>query len=327
MTPAPINPPPSSGSGSASSAADCVYSANDIAVLESFERLVNRSFDCAMVFNNVATDWASWVQPWFVTNRNASGDWAGWATAPGTHRQLIITNNLFPSDLNNTDWLDAGAAGAFEEYDRQLAQHLVAAGLGNSVIRLAHEANDTVYPYSIGTTDQQLQLWIQVWRNTVLAMRSVPGAHFLFDWCINAGWRPIPLSDWYPGDDVVDIVGIDAYDSGVFAGQDRWSSIYGQTDGIHDVSQFAQAHGKPMSFSEWGLEPPAGPMLGGGDDPSYVDGIAGVVRDNRVAYESYFYNGGSADQLNSSPLSLAAYIRHFGFGGDTVGASTITSGH
>jgi hypothetical protein len=54
------------------------------------------------------------------------------------------------------------------------------------------------------------------------------------------------------GDDVVDIVGIDAYDAGVPSGRSRWSSVYGQPDGIQTVLRFAAAHGKPMSIPECG---------------------------------------------------------------------------
>jgi beta-mannanase len=209
-------------------------------------------------------------------------------------------------------------------YARRLARRLVAAGLGNSVIRLAHEANDSGAPYWIGSTPHQWQLWRAFWRKTVIAMRSVSGAHFLFDWCINAYWQPIPLSEWYPGDDVVDIIGIDAYDAGVPLGQDRWTRIYTQRDGIRDVLNFAKAHGKPVSLPEWGLAQPNAKSLGGGDDPAYINGIAAVVRDSPVAYQSYFYNHDSAQLLNSSPRSLAAYRRHFGAHGDSTGEATIT---
>ncbi len=45
-------------------------------------------------------------------------------------------------------------------------------------------------------------------------MRSVAGAHFAFEWDVNALVRPTPLSSFYPGDDVVNIIGIDAYEPG-----------------------------------------------------------------------------------------------------------------
>jgi Glycosyl hydrolase family 26 len=301
---------------------DCIYSANSISVLQSFERLVSRRFDCALVFNNASPDWASWERPWFLTQQDPTHSWGSWATAPGTQRQLIITNNLFPSDVDGSDWLAAGAAGAYDGHARALARNLVAAGLGNSVIRLAPEANDSSYPYSIQDSAADLDQWRQFWRQTVLAMRSVPGANFLFDWCINAHERPIQLRKWYPGDDVVDIVGIDAYDAGVSAGRDRWQTIYDQSDGIGDVLAFAKAHDKPISIPEWGLWA-AGPSLGGGDDPDYINQIAAVVRSDRVAYQAYFYNQAAQSLLDSSSASMDAYRRHFGARGDSIGAATV----
>ncbi len=306
------------------SRADCVYSANSITVLHSFERMVNRQFNCALVFNDDSPDWASWERPWFLARQDPAHSWGTWATTPGTHRQLIITNNLFPSNVNDSDWLAAGAAGAYDGHARALARNLVAAGLGNSVIRLAHEANNTLYPYSLIDNATGLERWRLFWRRTVLAMRSVPGAHFLFDWCINAHRRPIQLSEWYPGDDVVNIIGIDAYDSGVPAGANRWATIYNQSDGIRDVLAFARAHGKPVSLPEWGLWEPGSTTLGGGDDSSYVNGIASVVRGNPIAYQAYFYNLASQALLQSGSHSLSAYRRHFGGGGDSVGAAVVS---
>jgi hypothetical protein len=303
--------------------ADCIYAGPSIQGLMTFEQMVNRTFGCVLVFNNASPGWRGWVDPWFVSGREPY-NWATWAHGGGAHRQLIISQNLFPTSVARSDWLDAGARGAYVGYAEQLARNLVAAGLGDSVIRLAHEANDSGSPYGIGSTPHQWRLWREFWRRTVIAMRSVPGAHFLFDWCINAYWRPIPLHEWYPGDDVVNIIGIDAYDSGVPLGAERWKRIYTQADGIRDVLQFAHAHGKPVSLPEWGLAPADAHSLGSGDDPAYINDIASVVRDNPVAYQAYFYNDYSARLLAGNPRSMAAYRRHFGGGGDSTGAPTIT---
>lgn len=306
--------------------ADCIYSANSVAVLNSFERLMSHQFNCALVYNNSAVRWSDWERPWFLTGGDAASNWTDWVNAAGARRQLIISNNLFPSEVNGTDWLRAGAAGAYVAHARALARNLVAAGLGDSVIRLAHEANDTSYPYSIGTSVEDLSLWREFWRRTVIAMRSVPRAHFLFDWCINAYWRPIPLTEWYPGNDVVDIIGIDAYDSGVPAGMARWDRIYNQPDGIADVLRFASAHNKPLSIPEWGLAAPGADTLGGGDDPAYVDHIAEVVRHDRAAYQAYFFNLTSRTLLAENAASLAAYRRSFASHADAPTGLPITAG-
>jgi hypothetical protein len=295
---------------------DCVYSANRIDVLHRFEQMVSKNIDCALVFNNASPNWAGWDDPWFLREQGSpASNWLAWATAPGTDRQLVITQGMFPSDVNGTNWLQAGAGGAYDRYARTLARKLVAAGLGNSVIRLGHEANDSGSPWFVGTTPESWRLWDQYWRQTVVAMRSVPGAHFLFDWCINAYWEPIALADWYPGNSFVNIIGVDAYDSGVPVGADRWSKIYTQPDGIDDVLRFAAAHGKPVSFPEWGLwtSGSAG-GFGGGGDPAYIDGMAGVVKSNAIAYQSYFDSLASATLLADSPPSLAAYRESFGGG-------------
>ena len=142
-------------------------------------------------------------------------------------------------------------------------------------------------------------------------MKSVPGARFRFDWNVNAAVRPIPLARIYPGNDVVDIVGVDAYDQGVLGRHDRWTTIYRRPLGIADVLQFARRHRKPLSIPEWGLSP-ANVGLGGGDDPSYIKGIASIVAHNRVAYQAYFYKGPFASQLDSSRASLTEYRRYFG---------------
>jgi hypothetical protein len=298
----------------------CVYSSEHISVLNSFGALVGRSFQCAMVYNDAAPDWASWVKPWFLSQSTSPDlEWAKWATARGTHRELVITQNLFPSSENGANWLQLGASGAFSGYARSLAANLVRSGLGWSVIRLAHEANGTWAPYSIPNTPQGDALWIRFWRKTALAMRSVPGAHFLFDWTVNAGYRRVPLASFYPGNDVVDIIGVDAYDAGVSGTGNRWKRIYDQPDGLRAVAAFARAHGKPMSIPEWGLAPGQQPGKGqGGDDPAYVNGIANVVAHDNVLYQSYFDSDIYGVQLQNSPRSLAAFIRRFGAEGDAV---------
>lgn len=305
----------------------CVYPGAGIGGLAPVGGLLRRDFDCAQVYNDASPTWEGWEDPWFTHHPDPNLNWARWATAPGRHRQLIVTQNLFPASETNAGWLRRGARGAYAHHARALARTLVARGLGRVVIRLAHEANGTWYPYSIGTSRLELARWRRFWRLTVLAMRSVPGADFRFDWCVNAAVRPIPPASFYPGDDVVDIVGVDAYDGGVPgevpAGDRRWRTIYTRRGGIRDMLRFARAHGKPLSIPEWGIGP-ADRNLSAGDDPAYVSGLASVVRNNRVAYQGYFYAHEWGSQLAASPASLAIYRRHFGADGESAGHDGVT---
>ena len=292
---------------------NCVYSAHKISILNQFDRLVGTQINCAMVYNNANPTWANWEKPWFIDYYTKPNyDWSAWAIAPGTHRQLVITQNLIPDEAQGGPWLQRGAAGDYVSHARALARNLVAAGLGGSIIRLSPEANGTWNSDSLGPNRASWRLWDRFWRRTVIAMRSVAGAHFEFDWCIVALWRALPLSEIYPGNDVVNIIGIDVYDTGKIGttAQARWNDAYGGPDGIADVLHFARAHGKPISIPEWGVSPRS-QAEGFGDDPTFVNGIGSVVRNNPVAYQSYFYKYGYATQLADGPLSLASYRKNF----------------
>jgi hypothetical protein len=291
-------------------AENCVYSALSEATLARFDALTRQHSSCVVVYANTMKTWAEWERPWFL-NRQRDASWAAWATAPGTRRRLVITMSMFPPGLRHTRWRRAGARGRFDGDARTLARNLVAAGLGDSVIRLGAEMNGDWNPDNVGHSRADFHRWVRFWRHEVLAMRSVPGAAFKFDWNVNAAVRPIPLEAIYPGDDVVDIVGVDAYDQGVAPGPHRWARLYGRHLGIRDVLRFARRHGKPLSIPEWGLAP-TNVGLGGGDDPSYIRGIARIVQRDRVAYQAYFYKGQFAAQLDRSPASMNAYRRDFG---------------
>ena len=297
----------------------CVYTNHSISELDAFSAMVGRQMNCAMVYNDAVTTWQQWERPWFINDHVADNNWSGWATAPGTSRQLVITQDLVPSDIESGDWLDAGASGAYTQYATALAENLVSAGLGNAIIRLAPEANGTWFADSLGSTPAQWALWDRFWDDTVEAMRSVPGADFRFDWCVSAMYRNLPLSQIYPGNQDVDIIGVDVYDDGNIGttGAARWNTLMNAGDGLGAIVGFAAAQGKPISIPEWGVNTVAGG--GFGDDPAFVQGIAGLVESHPTAYQSYFYKYGQQTQLAPGTQSLAAYQAAFGVNGYALG--------
>jgi glycosyl hydrolase family 26 len=298
-------------SNSIGSKRTCIYSSSSVSTLEAVGAMLGVDFNCALVYGDSAQTWAQWDDPWFITDPDSDTNWARWVqAAPG--RTMILSIPLFPTDLNGTSWLGKGASGAFRTYAKTLAKNLVSAGLGSSVIRLAWEANGDWYPDSVGNTPAKDASWVRFWRATAKAMMSVTGAEFSFDWCVNAAYRNIPLANYYPGDDVVDEIGIDLYDGGLPSTvSDRWSALSAEPGSLATVLAFAQAHGKPISIPEWGVGPSA-IMEGGGDDPGYVNGIASTVAGDNVAYQSYFFAESWAQGLASYPNSLSAYQHAFG---------------
>src|SRR3954452_15064183 len=92
----------------------CVY-VGPIAPLAACDALVGRPTDCAMVYNDGSPDWAGWEGPWVTHHPDPNLNWVKWQqTRQG--RQLIITQILFPSALNNRDWRKAGAAGVSPDH-------------------------------------------------------------------------------------------------------------------------------------------------------------------------------------------------------------------
>ncbi|HWF56439.1 MAG TPA: glycosyl hydrolase [Solirubrobacteraceae bacterium] len=310
-----------SGDGAPARPWECV-STSDLTVLASWEQLLHRPINCAVTFIDAAPTWQSWVDPWILQYRHnwPKYDWVDWMAGGHGHRHMVLTLSLIPADLKGSDWLAKGAEGAYAPYARALAERLIRAGMGDAVIRLGHEANGTWYVDSLPDTPAGDAEWARFWRITALTMKAVPGAHFRFDWTVNPGVRPIPLASFYPGNRAVDVIGVDAYDDlagPAPAGSGRLQTVLDQPDGLRAVRAFARAHHKPMSVPEWGVGPPAATGAGGaaGDDPAYVQALAGVFHAGGVLYEAYFDGGVQGPQLLHSPRSLAVLRRDFGPGG------------
>ena len=297
----------------------CVYDVNSISGLSAFGALVGRRVvDCSMVYTEAHT-WDEWVDPWFLHQGPADANFKGWvnSSSPNDRRQLIISQPLVPYGLAG-DWRAVGATGAYESYAVQLARNLVAAGLGDAIIRLSWEMNGTWFPDNIGSTPQDFQNWVRLWRDTVIAMRSVRGENFRFVWSINNVTRNIPFASYYPGDDVVDIIGDDIYDALSKPGQSRWQTAYNSPGGFGPLIAFARAHNKPLAIPEWGVG-------GTGDDSTFVHRIGSVVKNDKVAFQTYFYTRKWASELRDGPNSLAAYKAAFGNGGYAVGPDNGTA--
>lgn len=304
----------------------CLYTGSSVSALTDFATLTGQQVNCVLLYNDGSTTWSEWVKPWFTEPSTSDSDWLRWLHADPSTRRVVLSQELVPDDVP-ANWRELGAAGAYDGYARQLAANLVAAGMGNAVIRLGHEMNGTWYHDGLGNDPAEYGDWSAYWARIVTAMRSVPGAHFLFDWNVNAGYRNIPLASYYPGNSVVDIIGVDVYDSGMPGNPGnpatRWSSLYHEPGGLADIVSFAREHGKPLSFPEWGL---VNATSGGlGDDPRYVTGIADLIKDNDVVYQAYF--DPAADDilpLQDAPQSRRLWVQYFGPNGIIQGSSWLS---
>ncbi|GAB3272508.1 glycosyl hydrolase [Kineosporia babensis] len=243
----------------------------------------------------------------YVVDFSARGSWDNIASPQylldewkDTPYRLVYAVPMLPSD-DDTVSVQAGAAGDYNSYFQTLAQNLVANGQEDAILRVGWEFNLESWKWATDDTES----WKAFYRNIVESMRSVEGANFEFDWNVNGGPNKYDAVDYYPGDDVVDYVGVDAYDvSGaaypypencdgpcyVAAQKKAWDvSVYGGERGLEFWSQFAKEHGKPLTLPEWGVwARPDG--IGGHDNPDYIQRMYDFITDpdNNVAYAAYF---------------------------------------
>ncbi|WP_041775557.1 glycoside hydrolase family 26 protein [Blastococcus saxobsidens] len=210
--------------------------------------------------------------------------------------------------------LDACARGSYDRHWREFGENLAERGLADEVIiRLGWEFNGDWYKWSA----RNPEAFAACWRAIHTQVERV-APELRWDWNVNRG-RGHSVADArkaYPGDQYVDIVGIDSYDiwPGVRTEADWQEHLAGEF-GLRFWADFAIQRGKQVSVPEWGLYPgteQAG--NNGGDNPLYIEKMVGFFRSlgDHLAYESYFNQSrsgvaGSLVSPNQNPRGSAAY--------------------
>jgi hypothetical protein len=204
--------------------------------------------------------------------------WARWRRED--HGRMVVLN--VPMAARNEERLpDAkvrallrkGAAGRFDDHFRTLAAHLVRQRLGDTVLVLGWEMNGATYTHRCAPDPAA---WKAYWRRIVTVMRSVPRQRFRFDFAPSRGRDAIAWTRCYPGDDVVDIVGMDSYDQP--AGMPFEEQVR-EPYGLRAHVDFAARHHKPVSYPEWGL-------FRNGDDVRYVRGMLEWMARHKPLYQT-----------------------------------------
>jgi hypothetical protein len=173
----------------------------------------------------------------------------------------------------------------------------VAAGMHDAEFEAAARAISEAQPHAIIRLGWEMNLGSMAWfakgqeADYIAAFRRVVGifrrysGDFKYDWC--PGWGPQDSAAdlAYPGDDVVDYIGLDVYDFKYDGtAQERWNTFYLKSPfGLEWHRDFAARHGKRMSYPEWGVG-------NFGDNPFFVQRMHDwfVENDNNIAYAAYF---------------------------------------
>lgn len=170
--------------------------------------------------------------------------------------------------------------GVFDDYLYRWADELRAHG-STVYLRFAHEPNGTWYPWS-PTGGTPPDVYVAAWRHVHDLFASKGTSNVKWVWAPNVpvAGEDRPFDAWYPGDEYVDVVGIDGYNWGTGTPGQSWigpSELFDSSLGrLREV-----APGKPLLVTEVGSAEEGGLKADWiGELVAYLDdepGVAGFV--------------------------------------------------
>jgi hypothetical protein len=246
----------------------------------------------------------------------------GWNTAfwSKADRAVLWSIPLIPAKTNGKEkatLADAGK-GLYNAHYKAVAEKLARFRPNDPVlyVRTGWEFNGGWFPWTVhgGQGDN----FIAAFRQFVTTFRSV-SPRFRFDWCpawgdqvYGSDRKAVPLANFYPGDEYVDVIGLDVYDEKQYSKiedpRKRWQFYLKRGHGLNWHRNFAATHGKPMSFPEWGIG-------SAGDDPYFIEQFHQWIVDNDVVYHVYWNsNAGYPGEISTDkyPEAGARFKELFG---------------
>ena len=245
---------------------------HDLTVTEAFEDMRGRKLDVLGVSPTRGT-WDDTFSDWWLGADTIPADFEG---------TLNVSVHLFPEDGS----LEAAANG---EYDEEFARlgTMIAEKYPDAYVRPGWEFNIVNWPWR--ATNENVETWKEAFRRASIALKQ-GGPDLRIVWNPNEG-KGNSLEDAtlaWPGDDVVDIVGLDAYDWNPPYDEKGWETHKTKHQGWDFWGNFTREHGKKFALPEWGVIP--GGENSGGDNPAYINYVMQWMVDNYdiMTFETYF---------------------------------------
>ncbi len=216
------------------------------------------------------------------SNMAATAKWLpGYWTEGNPNRNVVWSIALTVSDTSLTQ-----VASGEEDETFETVAELIARFQPNAIIRIGWEANGDWFAWSAANGQQAN--YVAAFRHVVGIFRNAsPG--FLIDWCVNIGALNVPADQIYPGDQYVDIIGMDVYDTAPLSqinSNAAWQNYLAGPYGLQWHRDFAALHHKPMSYPEWGMGQE-------GDNPTFITSMANWMATNNVIYNDYWNTNAS----------------------------------
>jgi hypothetical protein len=209
-------------------------------------------------------------------------DFSQLSWVPGIWKKLNPARNVVwsvPLTVKGTALADV--ADGMHDAEFEAAARAIAEAQPNAIIRLGWEMNLASMAWFAKGQEAD---YIRAFRRVVEIFRRYSSG-FKYDWCPGWGPQDEPADLSYPGDDVVDYIGLDVYDFKYDGSvEQRWNTFYMKAAfGLEWHRDFAARHGKPMSYPEWGVG-------NYGENPFFVQQMHDwfVKNESNIAYAAYF---------------------------------------
>jgi len=303
-------------------------------------------------FVDYSQDWDTWVD---------NAGWSAWSWTKSNrslHLTPVIGIPMLPNSYFNNEsaGLDEIIAGQHDDVFAGIVKAWAGQNFTTLHLRIGWEMNGGWYAWSWNgpnNTGGIVTKWIQAWRHIATVVRSVSGVNVFNTWnpCV-ASWSPFDIQNGYPGDDVVDVIGLDIYspvwpgdlynweenngtlDKNIsvwvqssvnrehywsYPGANQWAPTSLAGWGMVAHLQFAKLHNKPISFCESGvgLSPPYPPqgIADDGDFPTYVKNMVDAANLDFLYINIWDVNvgdGGWCFSDGSKPAAAASWKAAFG---------------
>jgi mannan endo-1,4-beta-mannosidase len=215
--------------------------------------------------------------------------WEPWDPRAGKHQAAYTAAQI--------------AGGRYDTYVRNWAKQ--AASYDKSFrLRFAHEMNGDWYPWAVGSPGGSAQDYVAAYRRVRGIFDDAGAKRVEWVWCPNAiiNGDAVAISSCYPGDDFVDVVGVDGYNFGDRPGH-QWTEpaeLFGAT--LPLLAQLAP--GKPLWINEVGCGDQ------GGDKSRWISDFIGWLAGTDARGLIWFEVDGNPDapdwRLTSSTATTAA---------------------
>jgi hypothetical protein len=218
---------------------------------------------------------------------------------------------LIPHDQAASTWnalLTQAASGAQDATYTSLGANLAKEGPKTVYARLWWEFNNNPIADNIDRS-----LFRAAWAHAVPLIRAgfaaaAPGKTLKIVFCPNSDGAD--YAPFYPGDQFVDVVALDAYGAKWGTTTPSASEVLSLvTSQLNGIAAFASSHGKPVALGEWGnmaigTQGVVG-LQGRGDFPQYIDLVFDWAARVHAVYLSYFnIDAASGISVSHTPQTL-----------------------